>query len=384
MMPQHPPSLALFPEAIRFYCGLGEQRYNYHPVFTGPYACISPICGTVHKKVNRVTAPEGTLVIQDSGAFNDACMALQGYEHQLTLLKQHRLSPKDALKRQEQHAEAFGYAHQIEARASYDVLIDETWTESEAGIFIREKRRWSETEAELAVDETVAAAAFLDSHRNGAACILSAQGVTPRQYLRCTERILPYLREGDILGLGGFCILGKKPWLLPAFRETMHLVIPFLKREGVKRVHLWGVCFAEALALLLWLCDHDEAGAWDEHHRIAVSNDSVGPSIRPVRKDRQTGYAVWGYASWRNDRYAPPPVLASCKHVDVNGNKAPTCPPETRCRGLERARHIACTSDWLAHFREREPLLYRPSRLPAYHQLSFLEGDAGIREGVSA
>src|SRR5579884_4316235 len=224
-MAQH-QTRSSFPEAIRFYCGLGEQAYNYHPVFTGPYACVSPICRTVHKKMNRVTVPEGTLVIQDSGAFNDACVALYGHERQLTLFKQYRLSLKDALKRQEQHAEAFGYADQIEARASYDVLIDETWTEPDAGIFLREKRRWSETEAELAVDETVAAAAFLDSHRNGAPCILSVQGVTPRQYLRCAERVLPYLREGDILGLGGFCILGKKPWLLPAFRDTMCLLIP--------------------------------------------------------------------------------------------------------------------------------------------------------------
>ncbi len=363
-------------EAIRFYCGVGgEQFYNHHPVYTGPYACVSPVYGSTSKKVNRVRIPAGVQVFQDSGAFNDACLLLRGSESQMSLMKQHRLSLKEALQRQERHAEQFGYADQIEARASYDVLIDETWSEDASGWLVRQKRRWSEAEAQQAVDETVAAAAYLDRHRNGLACILSAQGVTPRQYLQCAQRLLPYLKPdlGDVFGLGGWCILGRLPSLLPAFGETMRVLVPFLKREGVKRLHIWGVCFAEALALLLWLCDHDEVGNLDEQHALLLSTDSVGPSTRPVKKNPKTGYAEWGYASWRNGRYPVPPVLESCKQLDASGRKAPACAPDTRCRGLERARHIALTRDWLAHFREREAWLYARMAPSAYHQLSWLD-----------
>ncbi len=356
-------------EAIRFYCGLGEKHYNHHPVVTGPYACVSPVSGSAIKKVNSVAVPAGVLVLQDSGAWSDACLLLRGEQRQMRLVKQHRLRLKEALTRQEQHAIDFGYADQIEARASYDVLIDETWTEDASGLLSRRKKRWSETEADLAVEETVAAAAYLDHHRNGLPCILSAQGVTPQQYLRCIECIMPYVHDSDIVGLGGFCILGRRQSLLPAFRETMRLVIPFLKREGVTRVHIWGVCFAEALGELLWLCDHDDGGHLDMQHRIHLSTDSVGPSTRPVKKDKSTGYATWGYASWCNNRYPPPPVLASCQVKDTQGNKTPTCTPTTRCRGLERARHVLLTRDWFTNFREREPRLYRA---PCY-QSSWLE-----------
>jgi hypothetical protein len=346
-------------EAIRFYCGLGEIRYNHHPVVTGPFACVSPVSGSERKKVNHVAVPAGVHVLQDSGAFSDACLLLRQGERDLCTLKQHRLSFKEALVRQERHAEVCGYTHQIEARASYDVLIDETWTEDTTGLITRMKKRWSETDAALAVDETVAAAAYLDQHRNGLPCVMSAQGVTPQQYLRCVERLMPYVRDKDIVGLGGWCILGLRRSLMPVFRQTMLLVIPFLKKEGVKRVHIWGVCYAEALAELLYLCDHDEEGNLEtETHRLYLSTDSVGPSTRPVQKDPSTGYATWGYASWYTNTYPVPPVLPSCKTVDEHGHKAPSCAVDTRCRGLERARHVLLTAEWLARLREREPRLY--------------------------
>ena len=147
-------------EDICFYCGLGEKHYNHHPVVTGPYACVSPVSGSTIKKVNSVAVPQGVRVLQDSGAFNDACLLFRGQERHLPLMKQSRLTFKDALKRQEDHAEKFGYVDQIEARASYDVLIDETWTEDASGLLTRSKKRWSETDADLAVEETIAAASL--------------------------------------------------------------------------------------------------------------------------------------------------------------------------------------------------------------------------------
>lgn len=322
-------------EAIRFYCGIGEQQWNHHPVAPGAYACVSPVYGnsTEHISVNRVAVPQGTRVIQDSGAFSDG--------------PGQRLSFREALQRQEKHATRFDYGNQVNARASYDVLIDEIWSEDDASSrATRVKRRWTETQADFAVEETVQAAKYLHEHRNGLACILSAQGVSVRQYLRCAERILPYLRVGDVFGLGGWCITGKLPrQIMPVFRETMYLLIPFLGREGVQRVHIWGVCYAPALAELLWLCD--QSG-------IALSTDSIGPQVRPVR-------GQWGYAEWRDSHY---------QRVDQESDRCIPVRSYTgsllyvqEARGLHRTEHVRQVREWLAHFRETR---HYPRSLPRF------------------
>lgn len=284
---------------IDFYCGLNEQQWNHHPVAPGALACISPVYGRTlqTKACNRVTVPATTWVIQDSGAFSDG--------------PGQRVSLEAALERQVVHAEQFGYADRVTHRASYDWLIDEKW---EGGI--RQKARWTEQDAEEAVKITVAAATYLSRHRAGKQLVLSAQGVSASQYLRCTQQLVSLLEPGDRFGLGGWCVVGKFPaQMMPVFRETMRLLIPFLGREGVKRVHLWGVCYAPALGELLWLCD--EQG-------ISLSTDSAGPSIRPA-------LGQWGYAEWRDPQYRRPAV---------------------EIRGLERARHVEATRAWLHRFRE--------------------------------
>ncbi len=159
--------------------------------------------------------------------------------------------------------------------------------------------------------------------------MLSAQGISARQYLRCAQRIVPLMEEGDIFGMGGFCITGKYPaQILPVFRETVQVLIPFLGREGVKRVHIWGVCYARALGELLWACDE---------YGIVLSTDSTGPSIKPAMGE-------WGYAEWRDPSYRRPPV---------------------EIRGLERARHVQATREWLLQFRTTPHYRY-PRQLPLW------------------
>lgn len=304
-------------EAIRFWCGLGDVSWNYHPPETGPYTCISPIYGHEEgkQKTNAVLVPCRARVLQDSGAFSDGPKS--------------RLSCEQALHRQEKHASVYGYADRIAYRASYDLLIDEKWGEDG----FRRKQRWSEHEAEAAVKETVEAARFLSLHRSGIPCVLSAQGVSPRQYLHCTQQILPLLQEGDLLGLGGWCVTGKFPKvMLPAFRETMRLVIPFVAREGVQAVHVWGVIFAKALAFLLWMCDQ---------HHVRLSTDSMGPCTYPA-------FGRWGYAEWADPTYVRPLVYESCQAREFH-----RCEEENlSCRGRERIRHVETTRGWLASFRE--------------------------------
>jgi hypothetical protein len=334
-------------EDIRLYCGIGETFYNHHPVMCGPYACISPVAGrddsdsvSEASRKNGVYVPPGVVVIQDSGAFSDG--------------PKHRLSYADARRRQIEHARYYRYSGQVSHVASYDLLIDETWANE-----FRHKERWSEEAGKFAVKQTVGAAQYLDQHRtSGIGCIMSAQGVTPPQYVDCALEVLKYVDpDQDIFGLGGWCILGKQPSLLGVFRETIGQVIPLLAEHKVQRVHIWGVCFAEALGELLYLCDQ---------HRVKLSTDSIGPSTRPTKGE-------WGYASWRDGSYKKPTVLDSCRTLDASGYKSPSCTPGTRCTGLERIKHVELTIDWLAHFREREPSLYHAIEQSGYKQLSWLD-----------
>lgn len=290
---------------IKFYCGISEKQWNHHPVAPGAYACIAPVYGSSirTRTENRVSVPSDCEVIQDSGAFSDNVTS--------------RLTYQQALQRQDAHAEKFGYAAQMTHRASYDVLIDEVWTDGN-----RSKRRWSEADAEAAVDETVKAAAYLNQHRNGLALIQSAQGVSPEQYLRCAGRVMPHMRAGDIFGLGGWCITGKLPAVMvPVFRDTMRLVIPFVAAAGITHAHIWGVIYPIALGELLHICDE---------YGVQLSTDSAGPSVKPCFGD-------WGYGEWRDKHYQR---------------------PEPAVRGLERARHVEATRDWLAGF--RSTIHYRP------------------------
>jgi hypothetical protein len=288
---------------IRLYCGIAETRWNHHPVAPGAYACVSPVKGKsarTHAK-NSVFVPTGVKVIQDSGAFSDSHI--------------HRLSFEAAYARQLAHAEQYHYADNITHRASYDLLIDEVWTDGN-----RHKRRWSVVEAEEAVTKTIAAAEYAARTRHNWGLVQSAQGVTAQQYLRCVERVIPHMdMQRDMLGLGGWCITGKMPKvMMGVFQQTIERVIPYAARQGVKHVHIWGVLYAPALGLLLHQCDL---------HGLTLSTDSVGPSTRPA------AFGTWGYADW----------------VDKTYRKAPV---ETR--GLERARHVQATIDWLQRFRHTQ------------------------------
>lgn len=312
-------------ETIRFYCGVNETTWNHHPVTPGHYTCIAPVYGRTERthQVNRVKVPLETAVLQDSGAFSDG--------------PGQRLSLEGALERQLAHAETYGYAKQVTHRASYDLLIDERWFAGQ-----RHKARWSEQDAWPAVEETIRAAAYLVAHRQGTRAVLSVQGVTARQYLACARHVVPLLESGDFLGLGGWCILGKQRSLLPLFAETMTLLFPFLGREGVARVHLWGVCWPPALEIILWLATQ---------YSIDVSVDSAHPSFHPVQ-------GQWGYGSWRDNGYIQPSVQDSCRQ-----HQFALC---NRCRGLERIRHVTATHLWLSRFP-----VSRPASLDRPRQLSF-------------
>lgn len=370
-------------EDIRLYCGIGETTFNHHPVYAGRYACISPVCGRggiyIDKdgkerkrpqKVNRVMVPDDVQsVLLDSGAYSDTTF--------------YRLSLAEALERQLDHARRFNYLSRVQRLVAYDVLVDEQAGQDGE----RVKQRMNADLAKFAVEQTIKSAEYLASQRDyiyeqvghPVSLVFSAQGSDAAQYLECARAILPYLQPGDTFGLGGWCILGQRRTLLPTFYETIAALVPELKEALVKDVHIFGVCLADALGALLFQCDYTRQrdGSWqlDERRRIRVSTDSVGPTTRIVRTfPEKPGYSSWGYSSWYEIRPVPH-VLDSCKAVDENGNKAPACEPGTKCRGLERARHVEATSQWLANFRQREAQYYKPVEVvkSAYQQMSLFE-----------
>lgn len=286
---------------IDFYCGINETKWNHHPVAPGSLACVAPVYGksTATKRVNSVWLPKDTKVINDCAAFSDG--------------PEDRLEFPAALGRQVSHSEKYGFSEQVTHRASYDLLIDEKWEGGQ-----RSKRRWSENDAWEAVKVTIEAAKYMALNYPQPR-VQSAQGVTASQYLECTTRIMEWFDlDRDIFGLGGWCISGVMPrQLRPAFNATMIKVIPFLARAEVKRVHIWGVIDPTFLGPLLWLCDQ---------HGLRLSTDSAGPSKRPA-------FGEWGYRGWR----------------DLNYQRVPS-----RDRGLERARHVEATRQWLKNLRVTE------------------------------
>lgn len=286
-------------EAIRLFCGVSETRWNTLRPDPGPYACVSPVYGRRDYRETSVWIPPCTTVLLDSGAFSDG--------------PQRRLDFEAALSRQIAHAEKWGYKEQVEWSVAYDLLIDERWMGG-----VRYKSRWAISEAWEAVDITVRACEYYAKNRHrlpgSGGLVLPVQGVDAVQQCYCAERVISFLDpDKDILGLGGWCILGKRPKLLPEFWRTMWALIPGAARRGVKRVHIFGVMLAKALGGLLWICDE---------YGIKLSTDSSGPSCRPA-------FGIWGYADW-------------CKTCNF--------PPGPE-RGQARIRHVQMVREWLRKFR---------------------------------
>lgn len=244
----------------------------------------------------------------DSGAFSDA-------PHE-------RLTAAEALTRQlrwERQASRLWGPWQASGIVSYDLLIDETWTDG-----TRHKRRWSVRDAERAVRETVDHAAYLTEHRAALAprtLILSCQGVDPLQYAECAAAVLQRATPDDWVGLGGWCVLGRWTTLLPSFWATLRLVLPMTALAGVRHVHVFGVLYLPALGGLLWLADR---------YGLEVSTDSTAPVLSCVRSNaRKAGVRVEGWranVAWWKDTlanlrssgyYREPPDIAPARQLSL-------------------------------------------------------------------
>lgn len=216
----------------------------------------------------------GTRYIIDSGAFQERDMLA-------------RLQPWTALDRQlrlEAQIEYGGHGGAAEALITYDMLVgvDEAIVGGR-----RVKRRGSEETAAAAVHETLRSAHYYatQAHRIRGAIAYAAQGATPRQYLGCVEELLSVARPGrDWLAFGGFCIVGMQPSLKPVFLETVGAVLPRLRRAGIKRAHILGVCVADMI---------QAAADLGRREGVQMSTDSSSIEINSIMGK------VWGEGRWR-------------------------------------------------------------------------------------
>lgn len=245
----------------------------------------------------------GASVIVDCGAYGDRI----------------RVSFQKALDRQFAFEERNRFI--ADAFVGYDLLIDEKW-----GVDgVRRKCRWSAEEAALAVIETIRAAQFFaKTDIAPRKKVFSVQGVSALQQIRCAEEILPLMNpRHDILGLGGWCVIGlaapntnKRSTLERQFWNTIWAVIPKAAAIGVGHIHIFGVMVPEILGGLRWICDLFGVPI--------VSTDSSGPHTLPGK------YGRWGYGNWKRKCHFPP------------GKE----------RGLARVAHVKAVRGWLRNFRE--------------------------------
>lgn len=265
---------------------------------------LNQICGSIQlapgrtglkqgKKVTIEKVPEcysvldfsRTRILMDSLAFTD-------------VLTGSRVTPEQALDRQVRVFDLLlkGQKPIKSLLVSYDRLIDEKFVDGR-----RIKQRWGVEEAWEAVGQTVDAAKYLNSQRDRLGehiLIQSCQGVDAAQYYECVEQVLPFCASTDILGLGGWCILGREKKYLPIFFETMDRVIPLIAKAGIHRVHIFGVTWfrpmpgfpVPPLVYLLGLCDH---------HGIALQTDGTSPIGNALWKDWRRAGATFAY--WRHN-----------------------------------------------------------------------------------
>jgi hypothetical protein len=267
-------------------------------------------CFTAAQRLRAVQPLDGITALLDSGAFSDPPLR--------------RRTPEEAFQRQltwEQAARRICKCPtwQAEAVVSYDRLIDETWSGNE-----RHKQRWTLKAADVAVEETVAAARYLASQREALSprrLVLACQGVDAMQYRDCVAEVLSVAQPHDWIGYGGWCILGRFTTWLPEFWRTLYLTLPMVAAAGIKRVHLFGVLYAPALGGMLWIAD--QLG-------LEVSTDSSRPILDCTRGNHLKSGARATY--WRDSvdwwvsfiaglretaYYREPPDWKPCRQLEL-------------------------------------------------------------------
>ena len=103
--------------------------------------------------------------------------------------------------------------------------------------------------------------------------ILSCQGTTTAQYLDCIRRVLAVAIPGDIIGLGGFCIISRSKDAERQFYEVIEQGLPMIAAAGITEAHIFGVGMTRALV---------RAEKQAQRHGIALSYDTSSYEVNAV------------------------------------------------------------------------------------------------------
>lgn len=172
-----------------------------------------------------------------------------------------------------------------EALIHYDQMlgVDEAYTDDGKKI----KTRGNRETARQAIEATLASAQYYASqrHRVRGALAFAAQGIDPDQYINdCVLPLFDLMQSGDWLALGGFCIIGMRPKLIPHFCETLERVLPLCKKRGVARIHILGVCVAGPIRF---------AAALARNYKIAISTDSSSIEVNSAAFGKTFANGRW-------------------------------------------------------------------------------------------
>lgn len=196
----------------------------------------------------------------DSGAFQD--------------VGQRRLSPWQALDAQLRFEEQLRWwlgdeTFHFEVVFIYDdpAGVDEAVIDGK-----KIKVRGTEASAALAVADTLSAARYYASQRPRIQGRIGwvGQGIDADQYAACVAAMLPLMQPHDVMGYGGFCILGRMPTRMTAtFQETIARVAPLVRDSvGITHHHLLGVMYAPGIRF---------AAALAERLALTFATDGSGP-----------------------------------------------------------------------------------------------------------
>ncbi len=206
------------------------NKRKFSPELIGTRVCLSPLY--------NVELERPVEVLLDSGAFQDT-------------RQETRVSFQGALDRQLAFETDVGFSSRF--LVSYDWMVDEASGDGRN----KHKQRVSYSKSEKCVDQTISAAKYLADQRRDLIprrLVLSSQGITAPQYLRCVREILSFAQPEDVLGLGGFCIIGQVPSLKKQYYRVLEGVLPLMRKRGLRRLHLFGIGTFGALVRTHMLC----------------------------------------------------------------------------------------------------------------------------------
>lgn len=247
---------------MQYFVSKNHDRLNrrrFAPEMVSNRLCLNPSYPvTLGAGASRLS------VMLDSGAFQD----LQTHE---------RLSYQGALDRQ------LNFEDKQDFFANYLVSYDRIVDESPTIQGVRKKRRVDEQTADRYVEETINAAKFLADQREDLAprrLILSNQGVSPDQYIDCIKEVLRFAEPSDVIGLGGFCIIGQVPRFVPDYFEVLQRAIPLIKKKRIRRVHIFGVGVFKLLVKTHVMCS--QAGIVPSYDTSSLELNAVfGRTLQP-------------------------------------------------------------------------------------------------------